>query len=522
MLHNKLPICFIISGILVAFSCVLVLSFLPFITRKVISQTRVLLKGSTNIDQWALPDYEIRMDFWLFNVSNADAILLRNSKPNLQRKGPYSYREIQQKVSVNFLDQSGTLEYRNNKTYVYNQSNSCPDCFENDTFIVPNVPFLTAVNLLENMKNMDAGTRALFTLLLLTIGEHPFTVQTAGSLIFQGYDDQLFSLLQHLKFLPHFHNVPKKMGFMYPRNATDDGLFEILTGTQNVNQVGQIVKFDKKQKMDFWTSDTCNKIQGTDGSIFPPFIKRDSIFWMFVPDICRSIYASYYKDIELNGLQLLRYTVPRDAFDAKNPQNEGYCQPSLQLFYPNNQTHFQNTSMYCLPSGLLNVSQCRFGAPVVVSNHNFLYSPSEVKNSVEGLAQSTVDDDGTFLDIEPTTGVLLRVIRRIQVNVAVYNISRVMKYVKPVIIPVLMINESAIAGVNMQNLLYNKLVVTPTVINAVCYTVLAISILIVFLSSLVLVSRRSKNQNIIDPEISTTHSTVSIQNSNDTSVSSLP
>jgi len=38
---------------------------------------------------------------------------------------------------------------------------------------------------------------------------------------------------------------------------------------------------------------------------------------------------------------------------------------------------------------------------VVVSNPNFLYSPREVFNSVAGLSESSVENDASFLDIEP-------------------------------------------------------------------------------------------------------------------------
>ena len=43
------------------------------------------------MQQWSNPTYNITMDFWIFNVTNPDQILLYGQKPILERKGPYSF-----------------------------------------------------------------------------------------------------------------------------------------------------------------------------------------------------------------------------------------------------------------------------------------------------------------------------------------------------------------------------------------------------------------------------------------------
>jgi len=53
------------------------------------------------------------------------------------------------------------------------------------------------------------------------------------------------------------------MGFFYPKNATDDGVYEISNGASDIGQIGRILKYQRAEKLDFWNSEFCNEIRGT-------------------------------------------------------------------------------------------------------------------------------------------------------------------------------------------------------------------------------------------------------------------
>uniref|UniRef100_A0A915L5G9 Uncharacterized protein n=1 Tax=Romanomermis culicivorax TaxID=13658 RepID=A0A915L5G9_ROMCU len=438
------------------------------------------------------------MNFWLFNVTNPDEILLRGEKPSLVRKGPYSFDEYQEKTVEN--DTENFIIYRNFKRYVFNRTSSCDFCDLDDTFVVPNVPYLTAVNTLNNMPNMSNIVQSIFHVTLLAIGEHPFTAQKARFLLFEGYKDALFSLLQWLKYLPQFRDVPDRMGFFYPKNETDDGTYKIYSGRDTVENLGKIMEWNGDDRLRVWNSDLCNKIKGSDGSLFPPFVSKTTILKMFVSDICRSIYATFHSEVDVLGIRAYRFVIPRSTSDSKNPENEGFCQPTDQIFYPNSQPLYKNSTSYCLPSGLLNSTKCRFGAPVVVSNPNFMFSPQEVFDSVDGLSKPNVKDDSSFLDIEPNTGAVLGVQRKLQVNVAMYNIGRVLRYLKPVIVPVLMINESAKIGDEFHDYLYKSFVTGPSLAHGFGYVFLVFGLLGSTATVLILVGLR-RRRNRVEPEL---------------------
>jgi len=66
---------------------------------------------------------------------------------------------------------------------------------------------------------------------------------------------------------------------------------------------------------------------GSDGSIFPPFVTRDRIIEIFSPDMCRSIYMTYVKDVELLGIEAYRFSTPKEVLEDPRvfKENKCYC-----------------------------------------------------------------------------------------------------------------------------------------------------------------------------------------------------
>ena len=79
------------------------------------------------------------------------------------------------------------------------------------------------------------------------------------------------------------------------KNDTADKEVRILTGKRNWAELGSIVSYDNRTRLDSWweesTEDTedaemedsedeagqCNSIRGTDGSVFPPLVTKDQV-----------------------------------------------------------------------------------------------------------------------------------------------------------------------------------------------------------------------------------------------------
>ena len=79
--------------------------------------------------------------------------------------------------------------------------------------------------------------------------------------------------------------------------------------------MGRIATIDGKTEQNIWDGDECNKIQGTDSTIFPPFMTKEQGLWTFTPDICRSIAAHYVKKSTYAGMPTSLYSL--DLGDLK-------------------------------------------------------------------------------------------------------------------------------------------------------------------------------------------------------------
>lgn len=67
----------------------------------------------------------------------------------------------------------------------------------------------------------------------------------------------------------------------------------MLRGIKNYQDVGQVVEFDGKTEMSIWSEEHCNRYNGTDTTIFAPFLKEGEDILTFAADLCRNMGAHY-------------------------------------------------------------------------------------------------------------------------------------------------------------------------------------------------------------------------------------
>lgn len=72
------------------------------------------------------------------------------------------------------------------------------------------------------------------------------------------------------------------------KNGTiETNRYVVNRGVKMPMDVGQVVRFNGKHEMDVWPGEECNRIHGTDTTIFPPFITPETDLSSFSGDICR-------------------------------------------------------------------------------------------------------------------------------------------------------------------------------------------------------------------------------------------
>ena len=89
-------------------------------------------------------------------------------------------------------------------------------------------------------------------------------------------------------FMPREFFPNNSFGILNGRNGTLDGPFEVYTGLGGTQDLfGYFKTWKNKTKVDWWNTEECNTISGTDGTIWPPFVNKDERLNFFVPDVCR-------------------------------------------------------------------------------------------------------------------------------------------------------------------------------------------------------------------------------------------
>ncbi|XP_054896468.1 lysosome membrane protein 2c isoform X2 [Poeciliopsis prolifica] len=332
---------------------------------------------------------------------------------------PRLKREYRPMEEVVFQDNGTRVASVNRKTYIFERNMSRGP--ESDLIRTVNIP---AVTVMEKFKDSVIAAN-LISAYMRSSGIGLFTTRTVGELLW-GYEDGLLKALK--LFDPE---LDKFFGLFYKNNASNDGEYTFFTGQENYKDFARVDTWNGKSSLNWWTSDECNMINGTNGASFHPIINKNEVLYMFSSDLCRSLYAVYTKDVIVKEIPGYRFVPPFEVFanHTVNPANAGFCVPSGN----------------CLSSGLLNVSMCKQGAPIIMSSPHFYQADEKFVEDVFGMRPNK-DEHQTAIDINPLTGTILQAAKRLQINVYVEKIPRFSEIgnVRTVVFPVVYLNESVL------------------------------------------------------------------------------
>lgn len=105
----------------------------------------------------------------------------------------------------------------------------------------------------------------------------------------------------------------------------------------------------------------------------------------------RSLFFEYERDAKVRGIPVYKYTVP-DRFyaaPAKDETNACFCTSAAGM-----------SDVLCKTDGILDVSKCKNGAPIVISGPHFFQGDPMLRMNISGLKPDK-DKHETFLEIEP-------------------------------------------------------------------------------------------------------------------------
>ncbi|RWS29651.1 scavenger receptor class B member 1-like protein [Leptotrombidium deliense] len=423
---NQKPAFIALSGLFLIGIGIVAFFGLPFLVLEEVYKRLELTEGSESYEIWKEIPLPMYQKFYFYNVTNSVDVERLGSKPILKEIGPFTYRVFLKKNNINF-NRNGTVTYRESKSWQFQPHLSFAS--ESQTIVTLNTPLAFTLTLLQSA---TPTVRVIVTLALDAVTEGFFIKRSVKQLLFDGYPDLLTTFGPLLNpGIPN--NNQGKFGFFYPKNNTDDGLFTTFTGESGIEQLNLIDMYNGRPNLNFWSSGDCNSLKGaTNGELRPPFKPKLDNIKFFNPDICRVLNLKREKNVELFSIQATRFKLDENTFKNKNdyPPNACYTskipKPQPQLINLQRTPAAQRLRQP-FPSGVFDVSNCRYGVPLMLSAPHFLNADQYYFSTIDGMSPNE-SLHGFWVDIDPTTGSTVGMALRLQVNVYITRYPGLVRY----------------------------------------------------------------------------------------------
>ncbi|XP_051870323.1 lysosome membrane protein 2-like [Pristis pectinata] len=418
-LRNKVAVIGVFAlGCFITFVVLTVKDVFKNIVEDQIKEHTKLKMNSEVYKNWKDPPVPIYMQVFFFHIENPEEIL-KGNQAIVREVGPYTYMELRHRSNVLLFD-NATISATTQKSFVFQPDMSVGDPTV-DLVTTVNIPF---VALLESLKHIGMAQKMFMSFLFALKSSTIFKTHSVDDLLW-GYEDPLLKLGH--KLLPSIF-LDSRFGLFYGANGTDDGVYLFSTGKKNYMDFTKIIMWKGQKSLSWWASNTSNMINGTDGSTFHPLIKKDEALYIFAPDICRSLYLMFEKEVKVKGISAYRFTVPKEIFAIDNLSIEGFC-----------------PERNCYLSGVLNISICKQGVPIFISSPHFYNGDEKLVSDIVGM-KPNMETHQTFLDLEPMTGIPVRAAKRMQLNIHIQAVDYIVQTgrIRTMILPVTFLNENAV------------------------------------------------------------------------------
>ncbi|XP_075218703.1 scavenger receptor class B member 1-like [Lycorma delicatula] len=368
-----------------------------------------MVRGLPAYDWWLNPPDEVLLRVYVFNITNAEAFLDGSEKKlRLDEIGPYIFREKLEHSDVRFHD-NGTMTYRSHRTAVF-----FPELNElslNATLIVPNLALLGMSSYLWDANFL---TKIGFNLLLNKLDSQPILSSTVYN-YFWNFSDPLVRVARSI--VPHLVPVDN-MGILQQIYHKFSDEVTVYYGPHNGRRFFTLDQFNGESRLGYWQNETCDTVQGsTEGVTYHQGIRKNDTLKYLRKTMCRVTPLYFKKALYKLGMKAYRFDLPMDVFSQPTDGHTAQC--------------FNKPGYPDLPTGLNDASPCYYDFPVAVSFPHYMNADPIVCRKLEGLKEPDPEKHGSFVIVEPTTGVPMESRARSQSNLVmrpVKGIKRVEKF----------------------------------------------------------------------------------------------
>lgn len=309
---TKLLFALFLIGLIVCVMAICCIFMLPTLVSNQIAKKLVLKNNSMLLERWSKPNVPMYFKVWLYDIKNAQEIIdKRDTKPRVEEIGPFVFNLRRQKDVISFAGDN--LYYTERKIYHFNRELSC--CAINTTVTIPNIPLVAVVDraLGYNLPLVGRFIPRLINRAIQSLREQLFVRKQAREILFEGYDVELLKMVSRVGSLVGLPQQSQKFALLKGRNDTwrpeQDGVWAINTGQRDRRQFGRVASWNSYKRLPFWSESQCNVINGSDGTLFPPPIKRTEPLYIFNQELCRTVNLVYDRPSDVRSIEALRFVL---------------------------------------------------------------------------------------------------------------------------------------------------------------------------------------------------------------------
>ncbi|XP_044727690.1 sensory neuron membrane protein 1-like isoform X2 [Chrysoperla carnea] len=440
----------------------------PALLHHKISSQVALKKGGEIREMIVKFPFSFDFKIYMFNITNPMDVQ-KGDTPVLDEVGPFFYDEWKEKVNVVDDDTDDTMTFNAQNTFYFNQEKSGK--LTGDELITIPHPFIVGPAIAA--KREKPAMLSLLNKAIASIyhAESIFLTARVRDILFDGImiycnvtdfaGKGFCSVMRNdVKDLVHVTDNVFSFSFFGPKNGTfDPRPTKMQRGIKNAKDVGRVLEFDGKPNISVWGKKDCDEFRGTDGTIFPPFLKEEDGLLSFSSDICRSLPANYVKDVVYKGIPARYYTATLGDM-SKNKNEKCFCP----------------TPDTCLKKGSMDLTKC-LGAPLVITLPHFYDADESFLGPVRGL-HPNVKDHGIYIYFEPMSGTPMEARKRLQFNIPLEKIDKIalMKELPEALVPIFWIEEGVALNDTFINQLKSQLVRTIKIVTIMKWVIILLSI----------------------------------------------
>ncbi|XP_026331738.1 sensory neuron membrane protein 1-like [Hyposmocoma kahamanoa] len=443
----------------------------PVILKSQLKKEMALSKKTDVRQMWEKIPFALDFKIYIFNYTNAEEVQ-KGAVPIVKEIGPYHFDEWKEKVEIEDHEDNDTITYKKHDVFYFRPDLSGAELTGEEIVVMPHPFMLGMVGVVAKdkpaMLNMIGKA---FTGIFDNPSDIFLTVK-AMDILFRGININC----ARTDFAPKaVCTALKKEGVtglvIEPNNqyrfslfgtrndSIDPHVVTVKRGIKNVMEVGQVVAIDGKPTLEIWR-DHCNEYQGTDGTVFPPFLTQFDRLQSFAGDLCRSFKPWYQRQTSYRGIKTNRYIANIGDF-ANDPELNCFC----------------DAPDTCPPKGLMDLFKC-MKAPMYASLPHFLDSDPGLLKNVKGL-NPDINEHGIEIDFEPISGTPMVAKQRIQFNMRLLKTDKLelCKDLPDTIVPLFWIEEGLALNKTFVNMLKYQLFIPKRAVGVIRWLLVAFGLL---------------------------------------------